>query len=107
MRSRQFHSSILPAMRSAWTDPAWHEPDPLYDGQAIGDLNIQLAKQLPEQHPSPYSTMASQALSSVLSSAQTQVPQLSPEELEQYCKKRLEKTQAQIAKLLTFAEDKP
>lgn len=107
MTARASHTTILPAIRSAWNDPAWQTPDPLFAGQPIGTLYIELARQLPAQHANPYNLLVAQTLAGVLSSVELQVGKLSPAELEAYAAGQLAVAQAQLEKLLTFAEAKP
>ena len=104
MQARRSHSTILPAITSEWDNPRWQQPDPLYGNQAISTLYISLARQLPPQHPNPYSLLVSQAIAGVLSSAQGQVPTLSDAHLIDFCSQQLQQTQTQLKQLLDFAQ---
>ena len=105
--ARQFHSSIIPAVTTAWNDRNWDDADPLYGGQAIGRLYIDLARELPEQRISPYSMVVSQAIAAVLSDAQQHLETNGEAGLEQLCASRLTEAQHRLAALLDFAEDRP
>lgn len=69
MNARLQYSTILPPVIEAWDDPRWHRPDAMFSGQRIGELYIALAKQLPERYVTPFTTVATQALTVVLNRA--------------------------------------
>jgi arabinosaccharide transport system substrate-binding protein len=46
-------TNIIPALRAAWRQPAFHEPRPYWSNQPLGDLYSQLASQVPPQYTSP------------------------------------------------------
>lgn len=60
---------ILPAFKELWKEPAYHEPDPYFGGQRVGELYIDLAEQLPERYVTNFTALASAQLSAVLSRA--------------------------------------
>ena len=105
--ARQYHSTILPAVTTAWSGDVWDRPDPLYGGQAIGRLYVKLAEELPEQRISPYTMVISQAISAVLSDAQKHLEEHGEESLEDFCAARLAKAQEQLLRLTNFAEGNP
>jgi arabinosaccharide transport system substrate-binding protein len=47
-------TNILPALRAAWHQPAFHEPRPYWSNQPLGDLYSRLAPQVPFQYTSPF-----------------------------------------------------
>ena len=102
--ARQYHSSILPAVTSAWDDKAWDRPNPFFRGQAIGRLYAQLARELPVQRTSPYSALLAQSIAAVLTSAQARLQDTGPDGLEAFCSERLQSNQAALNRLLEFAE---
>lgn len=102
--ARQYHTSVLPAVTSAWDDEVWDRPNPLFGGQAIGRLYAQLARELPVQRTSPYSTLLSQSIAAVLTSAQARLESSGPEGLEAFCRERLQTSQTALNRLLEFAE---
>ncbi len=107
VKARQYHSSIIPAITSAWEDPAWDDADPLYGGQAIGRLYIELSRELPEQRISPYMAAVSQTIAAVLSDAQAHLEKHGEAQLEDFCARRLGEEERRLARLLDFAEERP
>ena len=105
--ARQYHSSILPAVTSAWTSEVWDRADPLYGGQAIGRLYVTLAEELPEQAVSPYTMVISQAISAVLAEAQAHLEKHGNGDLEEFCAGRLAEAQERLVRLTDFAEGNP
>jgi arabinosaccharide transport system substrate-binding protein len=69
LKARQEVAMILPPTRDAWTDPIWHQPDPYFGGQKVGELYIALAEQLPRREVTPFTIVAQQLLTVVLSRA--------------------------------------
>ena len=106
-KARLAHSSILPAIQSAWADPAYDAPDPFFAGQPVGRLYTQLAAQLPAQYISPYSLLLSQTLSAVLSQAQRDLESNARDPLEPRIQDQLNAAQTKLARVLQFAQDKP
>lgn len=102
--ARQYHSTILPAVTTAWASDVWDRPDPLYGGQAIGRMYVKLAEELPKQRISPYTMVISQAISAVLSEAQLHLEEHGEESLEEFCAARLARAQEQLTRLTDFAE---
>lgn len=102
--ARQYHSSILPAVTSAWDDQEWDRPNQLFGGQAIGRLYAQLACELPVQRTSPYSTLLAQSIAAVLTSAQARLESSGPDGLEAFCSEQLQTSQTALNRLLGFAE---
>jgi arabinosaccharide transport system substrate-binding protein len=64
IQSRQ--TNILPAIADWWADPAHLAPDPLFGGQSIESLYVDLARQLPSRTVTPFTASATSALSLVL-----------------------------------------
>jgi len=59
-------TNIIPALRAAWDQPAFHEPRPYWSNQRLGDLYVQLAPEVPYQYTSPYISTAKGKLSEAL-----------------------------------------
>lgn len=59
-------TNILPALREAWDQPAFHEPRPYWSGQPIGELYARLAPQVPFQYTSPFIVTAKTKLGEAL-----------------------------------------
>ncbi|HEX8912120.1 MAG TPA: extracellular solute-binding protein [Humisphaera sp.] len=60
---------ILPAVADSWVSPAVRTPDPLFGGQVVNDLYVELAPKIPVQHLSPDSAYATSGLGYVLTQA--------------------------------------
>jgi arabinosaccharide transport system substrate-binding protein len=57
---------LIPPTPARWSDPEYHRPDPFYaDNQAVDDLYVRLARQLPLHYVTPFSTLASIELTAV------------------------------------------
>jgi arabinosaccharide transport system substrate-binding protein len=59
-------TNIIPAVRDAWEQPAFHEPRPYWSDQPIGASYAKLAPQVPFQYTSPYITTAKAKLGQAL-----------------------------------------
>jgi arabinosaccharide transport system substrate-binding protein len=59
-------TNILPALRSAWEQPAFKEPRPYWSNQALGEAYARLAPYVPAQYTSPYIVTAKAKLSEAL-----------------------------------------
>lgn len=57
---------ILTPMKSFWSLPVFHEPDPYFSGQKIGELFIRLAPDVPRRSSSPFTVPAIESLTDVL-----------------------------------------
>lgn len=55
-------TNILPAMKSAWDQPAFHSPNTYYSDQPLGDTYAKLAPQVPAQYSSPFVGIAKSKL---------------------------------------------
>lgn len=62
VRSRVLNTDILGPDRKNWEDPKWHKPDRMFGGQRIGELLIELAKQVPSYHATPFTGTANTML---------------------------------------------
>ena len=62
-------TGILPAFKDLWAEPVFHEPDPYFGGQKVGELYIELAQQMPIRHVTSFSTVANTQLAMVLARA--------------------------------------
>ncbi len=59
-------TNIIPALRSAWRQPAFREPRPYWSGQRLGMLYAELAPEVPFQYTSPFISTAKGKLSEAL-----------------------------------------
>jgi arabinosaccharide transport system substrate-binding protein len=75
LAARNRHSDILSPLRSSWNNPRLDKPDPLFGGQRVGALLVELAGQVPEFHATPFTTTSGLLLSQVLYEQATLVEQ--------------------------------
>lgn len=47
VKSRYINSGIMAPISSSWADPVFHQANPVFGGQKIGELQIEMAKQMP------------------------------------------------------------
>ncbi len=47
VKARYVNSGIIAPISSAWVDPVFHQPNPVFGGQKIGELQIEMVKQMP------------------------------------------------------------
>ncbi|MCX6361916.1 MAG: extracellular solute-binding protein [Armatimonadetes bacterium] len=59
-------TNIIPALRSAWRQPAFSEPRPYWSNQRLGDSYALLAPQTPYQYASPFISTAKGKLGEAL-----------------------------------------
>jgi len=64
--ARKRYTDIISPVRRSWEDPDLVQPDPLYGGQRVGRMFIELAPQVPEYHATPFSSFAATLLTEVL-----------------------------------------
>ena len=66
LAARRAFSDVLPPLRSAWGDPAYHQPDPFFGGQRAEELYVELAAKIPPRVQTPFTGVASAELTAVL-----------------------------------------
>lgn len=59
-------TTIIPPVKSSWSHPAFHEPDPYFGGQHVGRLYIEQAAHIPPRTSSPYQSFALERVSDAL-----------------------------------------
>jgi len=47
VKTRYIDSGIIAPISNAWSDPVFHQPNPVFGGQKIGELQIEMAKHMP------------------------------------------------------------
>jgi ABC-type glycerol-3-phosphate transport system substrate-binding protein len=104
LEARLRHTVILPASRSDWADPVFHEPDPFFGGQYINRELIELAEQIPPRYVTPFTTLGTQALSTVLHRAISHVESQGPEGLEAACQRWLDQAAADLERRIEFGK---
>lgn len=60
-------TSIISPVKALWKEPFYHEPDPFFSGQRIGELYIAEAPHVPTRASSPHMALAMDRLVTVLS----------------------------------------
>ena len=66
---RRREGDILPPLMEYWDHPDYHLPDPLFGGQMVKELYVELAPQIPRQYATPVSSIANSVLTVVLNRA--------------------------------------
>ncbi len=102
MQARSQYTGTLPPVIEAWDDSSWHEPDELFNGQKIGELYIDLARQLPDRYVTPFTTLAGQALAQVLSRAEIAIKNGEEAGLDQRIAGWLIDADAEVRKRIAF-----
>lgn len=93
----------LPALKSAWNNPGFHQPDPFFSNERVGELEIKLAGELPNRIITPFTTIATGELSLVLHRAVRAVQNgESLPELEIHCRQWLQSTNDDVEKYIRF-----
>lgn len=77
--------SMLPPLPELWDHPLLHQGDPLYGGQRINELFIELAPHLPQLVMTPATSLAMEALAQVQAKAVTRVRTLGTDGLVDAC----------------------
>lgn len=65
-QARWLHTQILPATPAAWDDPSLEEAHEYWSGQRVGQINVELARQVPRRVFTPFSAIASAELTYAL-----------------------------------------
>jgi ABC-type glycerol-3-phosphate transport system substrate-binding protein len=102
LQARQQWTSILPPIPQYWSNPVYHQPDPFYGGQKIDELYLNLARELPPQYVTSYSTTAKTILSVILNRAVSHVRDRGAEGLESACRQWLASGAADLKDIITF-----
>ncbi len=90
LEARQKVTSILPPVIDWWNQPIYHREDPLYGGQRIDELYVELARQIPPRYVSPVTTVAQTQLSVVVNRAISYIDNYGTEGLEAECQRWLD-----------------
>jgi arabinosaccharide transport system substrate-binding protein len=90
MKERQLSTEILPPIKTMWSDPFYHEPDPYFGGQKASELYIELAPKIPPRYVSFATPAAALALNNALVRATNYVEEhgrdLDEKDLEANCR---------------------
>ena len=90
LRARQENTDILPPIKSLWSDPSFHKPDPYFGGQRVGELLTELAAKIPPRYVTPATPIMSQFLNEAVAEARARVESHGTEGLEEWCRQKLE-----------------
>lgn len=93
-------TNILPAIRDAWDQPAFHEPNPYYSQQPLGDTYARLAPDVPFQYGSPFIQKAKAKLSSALVSCVQEYNAHPDRDLEPFARMTLKKNADDVRRLI-------
>ena len=93
-------TSILPAMRDAWNQEAFHEPNSFYSGQPLGDTYAALAPQVPFQYTSPFISTAKAKLGAALISCVQEYNAHPDRDLEPFARAALKESADDVRKLI-------
>lgn len=102
--ARQRVTMILPPVKSQWADPIYHTPDPYFGGQKANALFIELADQIPPRYITPFTTIGTQALSSVLNRAVDYVERNGEEGLREAVQGWLDEEAKDLRRRVEFGE---
>ena len=90
LQARKQFTEILPPIKSMWSDPYFHEPDPYFGGQKGGELLTALAVQIPPRYVTPATPIMSQALNDAVAEAVAYVNRHNGADgLQEWCERRL------------------
>lgn len=84
-------TNIVPPVIEWWDHPFFHRPDPYYGGQKIGELYVQLARQIPPRYVTPVTPVAQAQLSVVVHQAVKYVENRGTAGLREQCQKWLDR----------------
>ena len=93
-------TNILPALRSAWTKPAFNEPRPFWGGQRLGTLYSSLAPQLPEVNSSPFIIQSRAKLGEALVDCVSKYRADGDKDFESYVRARLKRSADELRALI-------
>lgn len=93
-------TNILPALRSAWNQPAFAEPRPYWSGQRLGSLYAQLAPEVPYQYTSPFIVTAKAKLGQALVSCVQYYNAHGDRGFEAFVRRRLKRSADEVRRLV-------
>lgn len=92
LAARRAESEILPPIRTTWSHPHYHQPDPFLGGQKGAELFISLADSIPPKYVTPASGIATVALNQAVVNAAEYVRTQGSDGLDEYCRELLTET---------------
>ncbi len=101
---------ILPAFKDAWAMPEYHQANPYWSGQCVGEAFINVAGDVPPQHTSAYLDTAKIAMGSVIASCGSYYSKYGAAGFQTFAEQRLKEAAQDVRRAMTrdpFREDKP
>jgi ABC-type glycerol-3-phosphate transport system substrate-binding protein len=92
--------NMLPPLPELWDHPLLHQGDPLFGGQHINELYIDLARHLPPRVMTPATSLAMDALTQVQSKAVAQIRRHGDAGLVEHCQGWLTEAKAELGRRL-------
>jgi arabinosaccharide transport system substrate-binding protein len=89
LQIRQQSTNILPPIPEYWSDPIYQTPDPIFAGQKVSLVYLNLASSLPARYVTAYSVPAQTILSVVLNRAEAHMRSQGTAGLEETCRRWL------------------
>jgi arabinosaccharide transport system substrate-binding protein len=93
-------TNILPALRDAWDQPAFHDPRPYWSNQPLGALYARLAPQVPFQYSSPFIETAKNKLSEALVACVAQYKEQGDAGFRDFVRARLRQSGDEVRRLI-------
>ena len=93
-------TNIIPCLRSAWKQPAFHEPRPYWSGQKLGDLYSSMASKVPTQYASPFIQTAKNKLGESLVASVQYYNAHGDKGFESFVRTRLKQSAQQVRNLI-------
>jgi ABC-type glycerol-3-phosphate transport system substrate-binding protein len=98
---------VVPPVPQAWGDPAYQRADPLFGGQRIHALLVDLARQVPQRPVTPYTLLAQGRLTLALGRATSSLRNGAQPQLEQQCQQWLGDQASALRRYIRFADASP
>ena len=105
VEARWRQTMILPPVIDLWDEPIFHQPDPYFSGQKVGELYIDLAKQMPRRYVTPFTAIATAQLSTVLNRVVDQINDgVDPDSLRPHVQRWLEAEAIDLQRRIDFGK---
>jgi arabinosaccharide transport system substrate-binding protein len=105
VEARWRETMILPPVIELWDEPIFHEPSAYFGGQKVGELYIELAKQMPRRYVTPFTSVANAHLSTVLNRVVDRINNgADPESLRPQVQKWLEQEALDLKRRIDFGK---
>jgi len=102
IRFERAFSSVIPPIRSSWPGMRSRGGDPLFGGQDVTQLYIDLADKIPRRISTPFSVYATARLGMAVHEMVTKVRDGGDANLERYARDRLIEAQRDVEALIAF-----